>query len=129
MLKQKDILYVKGGCPFSYKFLIYLNETNHLSDFTIKVAHADQESYEEITNYLRKKTNNSASFPTVETLNGEFLSGSDELIQKYSEIYKIPRKDIKMIDYWENSMMPRMRNVMKQLRESNAKLADIENSK
>ena len=34
-----------------------------------------------------------------------------------------------MIDYWENSMMPRMRNVMKQLRESNAKLADIENSK
>jgi len=129
MLKQKDILYVKGGCPFSYKFLIYLNETNHLSDFTIKVAHADQESYEEITNYLRKKTNNSASFPTVETPNGEFLSGSDELIQKYSEIYKIPRKDIKMIDYWENSMMPRMRNVMKQLRESNAKLADIENSK
>ena len=46
-----------------------------------------------------------------------------------NSIHKIPRKDIKMIDYWENSMMPRMRNVMKQLRESNAKLADIENSK
>ena len=125
MLKQKDILYVKGGCPFSYKFLIYLNETNHLSDFEVKVAHADEDSYEEIANYLKAKTNSSPSFPTVETTGGEFKSGSDELIQEYSDIYKIPRENIKMIDYWEANMMPRMRNVMKQLREVKAKLADV----
>ena len=124
MLKQKDILYVKGGCPFSYKFLIYLNETNHLSDFEVKVAHADEDSYEEIANYLKAKTNSSLSSIFAAT-GGEFKSGSDELIQDLLDIYKIPRENIKMIDYWEANMMPRMRNVMKQLREANAKLADV----
>jgi glutaredoxin len=125
MLEQKDILYVKAGCPFSYKFLIYLNETNHLSDFEVKVAHADEGSYKEIASYLKEKTNASPSFPTVETTGGDFISGSDELIQEYSDIYKIPRENIKMIDYWEANMMPRMRNIMKQLREVKAKLADV----
>ena len=33
MIKNK--LFVKGGCPFSYKFIIFLNEINKLEDFDI----------------------------------------------------------------------------------------------
>ena len=50
MIKNK--LFVKGGCPFSYKFIIFLNEINKLEDFDINVAHADEPSYEEITMYI-----------------------------------------------------------------------------
>ena len=121
----KSKLFVKGGCPFSYKFIIFLNEINKLDDFEISVAHADAPSYEEITMYILDKSGQKASFPTVETDEGIFLVGSDELILHYSEIYNKSRDDIKMLSYWENNMMPRMRNVIKQLREANEKIVSL----
>ena len=121
----KSKLFVKGGCPFSYKFIIFLNEINKLDDFEISVAHADTSSYEEITMYIHDKSGQKASFPTVETDEGIFLVGSDELILHYSEIYNKSRDDIKMLSYWENNMMPRMRNVIKQLREANEKIVSL----
>lgn len=54
MIKNK--LFVKGGCPFSYKFIIFLNEIDKLEDFDINVAHADEPSYEEITMYILDKS-------------------------------------------------------------------------
>ena len=98
---NKSKLFVKGGCPFSYKFIIFLNEVNKLEDFEINVAHADEPSYEEITMYILDKSGQKASFPTVETDEGNFLSGSDELISHYSRIYKKSRDDITMLNYWE----------------------------
>lgn len=121
----KSKLFVKGGCPFSYKFIIFLNEINKLDDFEISVAHADTSSYEEITMYILDKSGQKASFPTVETDEGILLVGSDELILHYSEIYNKSRDDIKMLSYWENNMMPRMRNVIKQLREANEKIVSL----
>jgi len=121
----KSKLFVKGGCPFSYKFIIFLNEINKLEDFEISVAHADEPSYEEITMYILDKSGQKASFPTVETDEGVFLVGSDELISHYSEIYNKRRDDIKMLNYWEKNMMPRMRSVIKQLREANEKIASL----
>ena len=121
----KSKLFVKGGCPFSYKFIIFLNEINKLDDFEISVAHADTSSYEEITMYILDKSGQKASFPTVETDEGIFLVGSDELILHYSEIYNKSRDDIKMLSYWEINMMPRMRNVIKQLREANEKIVSL----
>ena len=121
----KSKLFVKGGCPFSYKFIIFLNEINKLEDFEISVAHADEPSYEEITMYILDKSGQKASFPTVETDEGIFLAGSDELISHYSEIYNKRRDDIKMLNYWEKNMMPRMRSVIKQLREANEKIASL----
>ena len=123
MIKNK--LFVKGGCPFSYKFIIFLNEINKLEDFDINVAHADEPSYEEITMYILEKSGQKASFPTVETDDGIFLVVSDELILHYSEIYKTNRDNIKMLNYWEKNMMPRMRNVIKQLREANERIESL----
>ena len=94
-------------------------------DFDINVAHADEPSYEEITMYILKKSGQKASFPTVETDDGIFLVGSDELILHYSEIYKTNRDNIKMLKYWEKNMMPRMRNVIKQLREANERIESL----
>tara|TARA_Y100000590_G_scaffold470732_1_gene668934 strand:+ start:995 stop:1369 length:375 start_codon:yes stop_codon:yes gene_type:complete len=122
---HKNKLFVKGGCPFSYKFIIFLNEIGHLDDFEINVAHADEESYEQITMYILDKSGQKASFPTVETEDGIFMSGSDELIDKYAGIYNKPRNNIDMLKYWEANMMPRMRNIMKQLREANEKVASL----
>ena len=106
MIKNK--LFVKGGCPFSYKFIIFLNEINKLEDFDINVAHADEPSYEEITMYILKKSGQKASFP------GDILSQ-----------YKTNRDNIKMLNYWEKNMMPRMRNVIKQLREANERIESL----
>ena len=72
-----------------------------------------------------EKSGQKASFPTVETDDGIFLVGSDELILHYSEIYKTNRDNIKMLNYWEKNMMPRMRNVIKQLREANERIESL----
>ena len=122
---NKNKLFVKAGCPFSYKFVVYLNEINKLGDFELHVAHADEESYEEITMYILEKSGQKASFPTVESSDGIFLTGSDELIEHFSSVYNITRDNIEMLKYWENNMMPRMRNIMKQLREAKEKITEL----
>jgi glutaredoxin len=122
---NKNKLFVKAGCPFSYKFIVYLNEINKLGDFELHVAHADEESYEEITMYILEKSGQKASFPTVESSDGIFLTGSDELIEHFSSVYNITRDNIEMLKYWENNMMPRMRNIMKQLREAKEKITEL----
>lgn len=122
---NKNKLFVKAGCPFSYKFIVYLNEINKLGDFELHVAHADEESYEEITMYILEKSGQKASFPTVESSEGIFLTGSDELIEHFSSVYNITRDNIEMLKYWENNMMPRMRNIMKQLREAKEKITEL----
>jgi len=122
---NKNKLFVKAGCPFSYKFIVYLNEINKLGDFELHVAHADEESYEEITMYILEKSGQKASFPTVESSDGVFLTGSDELIEHFSSVYNITRDNIEMLKYWENNMMPRMRNIMKQLREAKEKITEL----
>jgi len=122
---NKNKLFVKAGCPFSYKFIVYLNEINRLGDFELHVAHADEESYEEITMYILEKSGQKASFPTVESSDGIFLTGSDELIEHFSSFYNITRDNIEMLKYWENNMMPRMRNIMKQLREAKEKITEL----
>lgn len=122
---NKNKLFVKAGCPFSYKFIVYLNEINKLGDFELHVAHADEESYEEITMYILEKSGQKASFPTVESSDGIFLTGSDELIEHFSSVYYITRDNIEMLKYWENNMMPRMRNIMKQLREAKEKITEL----
>jgi hypothetical protein len=122
---NKNKLFVKAGCPFSYKFIVYLNEINKLGDFELHVAHADEESYEEITMYILEKSGQKASFPTVESSDGIFLTGSDELIEHFSSFYNITRDNIEMLKYWENNMMPRMRNIMKQLREAKEKITEL----
>lgn len=121
---DKNKLFVKGGCPFSYKFIIFLNEIGHLDDFEINVAHADEESYEQITMYIFEKSGQKASFPIVETNNGIFIAGSDELIGHFSGVYNKSRDEIDMLKYWETNMMPRMRNIMKQLREAKEKIVN-----
>ena len=122
---NKNKLFVKAGCPFSYKFIVYLNEINKLDDFELHVAHADEESYEEITMYILEKSGQKASFPTVESSDGIFLAGSDELIEHFAGVYGITRDNIEMLKYWENNMMPRMRNIMKQLREAKEKITEL----
>jgi len=122
---NKNKLFVKAGCPFSYKFIVYLNEINKIDDFELHVAHADEESYEEITMYILEKSGQKASFPTVESSDGIFLAGSDELIEHFSGVYNITRDNIEMLKYWENNMMPRMRNIMKQLREAKEKITEL----
>jgi glutaredoxin len=122
---NKNKLFVKAGCPFSYKFIVYLNEINKLGDFELHVAHADEESYEEITMYILEKSGQKASFPTVESSDGIFLTGSDELIEHFSSVYNITRDNIEMLKYWENNMMPRMRNIIKQLREAKEKITEL----
>ena len=105
MMKNK--LFVKGGCPFSYKFIIFLNEINKLEDFDINVAHADEPSYEEITMYILENQVKKQVSQLLKPMMAYFY-GSDELILHYSEIYKTNGDNIKMLNYWEN-MMPRNR--------------------
>jgi len=75
--------------------------------------------------YILEKSGQKASFPTVESSDGIFLTGSDELIEHFSSVYNITRDNIEMLKYWENNMMPRMRNIMKQLREAKEKITEL----
>lgn len=125
MMTPKEIIYAKVGCPFTFRFILYVNEVARLSDFDIRVAKAGEASYDEIAGYLREKTGTPASFPTLETRDGDLVVGADNLIQLFAERHQASA-DAEIISYFNAHMAPATREILQSLRQANARIEELE---
>ena len=125
MSHEKEIIYAKAGCPFTFRFILFVNEVSRLADFDIRIAKAGQSSYDEISGYLQEKTGEPASFPTLETTDGEFVVGSDNLIQLFAQRHDVPA-EAAIISYFNEHMAPTTRDILQNLRRANERIAELE---
>ena len=115
---------LKRECPFCLKLMIFLHEAGIAGEFRYLAVHGDTEEYEEVRSIL-EETLGDASFPTVEVSSGEFMSGSDELIDHYAEQHGVDRSQLSLLSYYEGGVFPAMTEMFQ---ENQALKEDLENA-
>ena len=82
---SKAKAYVKEGCPFSFKFLVFMTEANLLDEIDIVRLREGDADYETTKRKLGEHLGKAASFPTVEVEPNHYMTDSDRLIEHYAK--------------------------------------------
>ena len=127
-MPSREIIYAKAGCPFTFRFILFLNDVDTLSDYEIKVAHAGERSYEEITKELEEATGGKASFPSMRLASGDYLVGSERLIEWAAEKNGLSTKTSPIIEYFKQHMAPVNRQLFQKLRATQEELQALKNA-
>ena len=121
-MTNQDIIYAKAGCPFTFRFILFLNDVDKLSNYEVRVAQAGDSSYEEIVKELESITGEKASFPTMKLANGDILVGSECLIEWVATQNGVSTEPSPIVNYFNQYMAPVSRQLVQQLRAAQQKL-------
>lgn len=106
--------YLKEGCPFSFKYLLFMTEAG-LSD-QIEVVRCDPSDPEfnamkaKLAAGLRKP----ASFPTVEIEPGLYESDSDVLIRRYARKNGVEASRLPALAFYTETIFPQILDLHEQ---------------
>jgi hypothetical protein len=100
--------YLRTGCPFSFKLLLFLSEAGLLKDFDVVKCDPDTREFEGIKAKLTEKTGKKVSFPTVEIEPGVYKSDSDALVKLYAAKHNIDPRTLAAYSFYIESIFPQL---------------------
>ena len=100
--------YVQEGCPFSFKYWLFMLEAG--LEHQIEVVRCDPEGpgFETVKAKLAQGLGKAASFPTVEIEPGRYLSDSDALINWYAERNEIDAGGLPALQFYKETIFPQL---------------------
>jgi hypothetical protein len=104
----KPRAYLKVGCPFSFKFLLFASEARLLDSIEIVRCDPEHPEFERIKSKLEQATHDKASFPTVEVEPGVYKSDSDELIEYFARRYSVAEQKLPVLAFYKDSIFPQL---------------------
>ena len=125
-MTQGETIYAKAGCPFTFRFILFVNDVDTLSNYTLRVAQAGEASYDAMCSELEAATGAKASFPSMRLATGEVLVGSERLMEYVAQKNGCSSNPTPIVDYFNQYMAPASRSLLKQLRTAQARLAELE---
>jgi hypothetical protein len=102
------IAYLRIGCPFSFKLLLFLSEADLLNRFDVVKCDPHSDEFERVKAKLAQATGKQASFPTVEIEPGVYKSDSDALVQLYAMKNGIDTKTLPAYSFYIDSIFPQL---------------------
>lgn len=100
--------YLKLGCPFSFKFLLFASEAQLLDSIEIVRCDPERPEFENIKTKLERATNAKASFPTVEVEPGVYKTDSDKLIEYYAQRKRVADQKLQALSFYRDSIFPQL---------------------
>ena len=100
--------YIKEGCPFSFKYLLFMTEAGLLDSIEIIRLAPDDPSFEATKARLSEGLGKSATFPTVEVAPGRFMSDSDRLIEHFAEQAGIRPETLPVLQLYKETLFPQL---------------------
>jgi hypothetical protein len=76
--------YVREGCPFSFKFLVFMAEAGLLDRIEIVRMRPGDPGFDAEKEKLGKRLGKAVTFPVVEVEPGKYQTDSDQLIDRYA---------------------------------------------
>lgn len=104
----KPTAFLKEGCPFSFKFLLFLAETGLRDRFELIRCNPDAPEFEAIRSRLQAGLHKPATFPTVEVAPGRYMSDSDALIAHYASSYGIEAARLPALSFYVQTIFPQL---------------------
>jgi hypothetical protein len=104
----KPKAYLKEGCPYSFKYLLFMTEAGLLDQ--VDVIRCDPESgeFDVVKQKLSKATGRDATFPTVEIAPGRYLSDSDKLIGHYARASHVDPGKLPTLSFFNETLFPQL---------------------
>ncbi len=104
----KPKAYLKEGCPFSFKLLLFLTEAG-LGD-RVEIIRCDPQApgFEAIKSRLQAGLHAPVSFPTVEIAPNRYLSDSDRLIEHFASMRKVDVGSLPALSFYLQTIFPQL---------------------
>ena len=100
-------LYLKNNCPFCFKVIMFLTETQQMDQ--VEIISIDGNNDDEMNHYrqtLEALTNTKASFPTAELTENEHITDSDAIVSFFAEKVGIEASQAKGYQFYLNGLFP-----------------------
>lgn len=100
--------YVKEGCPFSFKFLVFMAEAGLLDEIEIVRLEAEGAVFEATKERLSAALGKPATFPTVEVAPGRFMLDSDRVIEHFAARANVEVDDLPVLAFYKQTILPKV---------------------
>jgi len=100
--------YLKDGCPFSFKFWLFMVEAGLAGQIEIIRCNENDPNFERSKEKLSAALGKPASFPTVEIARGRYESDSDRLIAHYASQAGIDVKQLPLLAFYKETILPQV---------------------
>jgi hypothetical protein len=104
----KPTAYIKDGCPFSFKFLVFAAERGLLGGLEIVRVRDGTPGADETKQRLSEKLGKPATFPTVEIEPDRYLTDSDKLIEHYARREHVNADDLPVLSFYKQTIFPKL---------------------
>jgi len=104
----KPKAYLKEGCPYSFKYLLFMAEAGLLDHVDAIRCDPDSAAFDAVKTKLAKATGREATFPTVEIAPQHYLSDSDKLIEHFAHAYGVDASTLPALSFYEETLFPQL---------------------
>ena len=104
----KPKAYVKEGCPFSFKFLLFMTEAGMADQLKVIRCNPEAPGFEAIKSKLEAGLHKSATFPTVEIEPNRYMSDADALIQYFASKRNIEPTRFPALSFYTLTIFPQL---------------------
>ena len=104
----KPKVYLKDGCPYSFKLLLFLSEAGLAERVDVVRCDPDSTDFDATKDRLAQATGREATFPTVEIEPRRYLSDSDRLIEHFARVYKVDPGGLPALSFYKETVFPQL---------------------
>jgi hypothetical protein len=109
----KPRAYLKDGCPFSFKFWLFMVEAGIADQIEVIRCNPADPAFAKIKADLAKGLGRAASFPTVEIEPGRYQSDSDALIEYFAARNGIDASTLPALAFYKQTILPQVAELHK----------------
>ncbi len=106
--------YLKEGCPFSFKFLLFMVEADLGDQIEVIRCDPNDPQFDALKDKLAAGLRKPASFPTVEIEPGLYASDSDALIRHYTRKNGVEASSLPALTFYTETIFPQILDLHKQ---------------
>jgi hypothetical protein len=104
----KPKAYLKDGCPFSFKFWLFMVEAGLADQIDVVRCDPGSAGFAQIKETLAKGLGKAASFPTVEIESGRYQSDSDALIEHFARKNGVDVSGLPALAFYKQTILPQV---------------------
>jgi hypothetical protein len=104
----KPRVYLKDGCPFSFKLWLFLVEAGIADEVEVIRCNPQDPQFDEVKRKLASGLGAQASFPTAEIEPGRYRSDSGKLIEHFSRESGVSSSSLPALAFYEQTIFPQV---------------------
>lgn len=106
--------YLKEGCPFSFKYFLFMVEAGLSDQIEVIRCDASDPDFDAVKAKLTEGLRKPASFPTVEIEPGRYESDSDALIRHYATKNDVRESSLPALAFYTETIFPQILDLHEQ---------------